>query len=104
LDWVSEQDDVRVLTLDEAARVLPDLGARRCVANRSAPLWRLVPAWPRRFLAWPSLEIYRSTAAARRERRTLNGLALGVLSGALLATALAFGAARRIHARHRDGL
>lgn len=101
LDWVGGQDDVRVLTLDEAARVLPDLGARRFLANRSAPLWRLIPAWPGRFPAWPSREIYRSTAAARRERGALDGLALGVFCGALLAAALAFGAARRIYARLR---
>ncbi|HEV8375343.1 MAG TPA: DUF2334 domain-containing protein, partial [Candidatus Polarisedimenticolia bacterium] len=96
LDWVNSQDDVRVLTLDGAARALPDLGVRRFVANRNALFWKLVPSWPGRFLPWPSRGLYLAVAGARREKRILGVLAFAMVAGSLLLAGLAWRVARRI--------
>jgi predicted deacetylase len=68
LEWVSAQADVRVLTLGEASRLLPDLGARQFYWNRNALLWQITPPWVNLTLHWPPRGVYQSLPAARRAK------------------------------------
>jgi peptidoglycan/xylan/chitin deacetylase (PgdA/CDA1 family) len=68
LEWVSAQPDLRLLTLVEASRLLPDLGARRFYWNRNALLWQVTPPWVNLTIHWPPRGVYLSLPAARRAK------------------------------------
>jgi hypothetical protein len=68
LEWVSVQRDVRVLTLGDASRLLPDLGARQFYWNRNALLWQVTPPWVNLTIHWPPRGVYLGLPAARRAK------------------------------------
>ena len=68
LEWVSQQPDLRVLTLRDASRLLPDLGARQFYWNRNALLWQVTPPWVNLTIHWPPRGVYLSLPAARRAK------------------------------------
>jgi len=68
LDWVSAQSDLRVMTLGDASRLLPDTGARQFYWNRNALLWQITPPWVNLTIHWPPRGVYLSLPAARRAK------------------------------------
>jgi len=68
LSWVARQSDLRALTLAEAARAVPDLGARQFYWNRNALLWQITPPWVNRVIHGPPRGVYQDLAAARRAK------------------------------------
>ena len=102
LEWVSQQPDLRVLTLHDASRLLPDLSARQFYWNRNALLWQVTPPWVNLTIHWPPRGVYQSTPAARRAKIFLWSVVL-VLYGTLVlaGAAIARFGARRLLRRFR---
>ncbi|MCI0409765.1 MAG: DUF2334 domain-containing protein [Acidobacteria bacterium] len=68
LGWVAAQTDLRLMTLRDASRLLPDLGARQFYWNRNALLWQITPPWVNLTIHWPPRGVYQSLPAARRAK------------------------------------
>jgi peptidoglycan/xylan/chitin deacetylase (PgdA/CDA1 family) len=97
LEWVSSQPDLRLLTLGEASRLLPDLGARQFYWNRNALLWQVTPPWVNLTIHWPPRGVYLSLPAARRAKIFLWCVVLLLYGSlALAGTAIARFASRQV--------
>lgn len=101
LDWVSAQSDLRVMTLGDASRLLPDTGARQFYWNRNALLWQVTPPWVNLTIHWPPRGVYLSLPAARRAKIFLWCVVLLLYGSlALAGTAIARFGTKRLLRRH----
>jgi peptidoglycan/xylan/chitin deacetylase (PgdA/CDA1 family) len=70
MDWLDASKDVKVMSLDQAADMLKDLGPRRLLDNRTyLRMFRLIP----KYFVEPKM-IYLTSATAAREQNKLRAL------------------------------